>query len=593
MQKIIEFSRLLRPYRGFLVRAISVALILNLLEIPIPYLTKELIDSVYPNRDGGLMTAIVLGIFLISLFNVIVGVVNNYYVSLGGVSISLDLKYKLLRRIMHQSFSFFDRIEVGDILSRFQDTDEAINSTVSIMAAFVMNLISLLIFPAVLFAINWKLTLLALMILPFDIVITMVSNRYIKRLRERLARTNAKNLARKVEFIEGIRVIQSLGVQDKGFKELRGGFENAKALGLGSELVQCSSGLLTGMLSSLGTMLFTYVGWVAILGNELSLGTFLAFSMYIGHLYGPMKSMIGLTQQLQIAIVYSSRFFEIYNNVPEVMDNPSSVALSRCRGRITFHEVGFGYEPDKPVLQDISFEVSAGQTVALVSHSGGGKSTVLGLIPRFYDIDQGQILVDNIDVRDYRLGDLRRQIGFVWQEPEIFSGTILENILLGRGKADREEVVAAARMANAHEFIARLPEQYDTEVGENGVGLSVGQRQRICLARVLLLDTPIILFDEVTSALDADSEEKITRVIQRLKGDKTMLIVAHRLSTVKHADQIIVLEGGGIAEQGTHRELMSRAGGLYRGLYEKQQGVATSREEATQVCGPPASALAR
>ena len=583
MKKILEFMSLLQPYRSFVIKAIGVAILLNMLEIPIPYLTKVLIDDVYSNKDLHLMIAIVLAIFSVTFFNLIVGIINGYYVSFGGLNISLDLKYSLLKRLLSQSFKFFDNHDIGAILSRFDDADEAIHSTVSILASFIMNIISILIFPAVLMLINWKLTILALVILPFDILITWFSNKYIKSFSEKLAKANADNLSKKVELLEGIRVIQSLNLQKTGFQKIQQSFENIRSLSLGRNLVTQSSGFFSGLISSLGTLLFTYVGWVGILGNELSLGTFMAFSMYIGHLYRPLKSMIGLSQQLQIAIVHTSRFFEIYNHIPEVKDSPNALKLSNTKGEIKFENVYFSYEDNQQVLTDINLNIEQGQQIAFVSRSGGGKSTLLGLLPRFYESTKGRILLDGTNIKDIKLSSLRKKIGFVWQEPEIFTGTVYDNILMRRFDATQKDVIKAAKMASAHKFILDLHDGYETPVGENGSSLSVGQKQRICFARVLLMDSPVLILDEVTSSLDAESESEITQVIKNLKNKKTILMIAHRLSTIQHADKIIVLDQGKIVEQGSHNELINIKDGIYQNLYNTQKSSMNSKTENLQI----------
>jgi ATP-binding cassette subfamily B protein/subfamily B ATP-binding cassette protein MsbA len=325
-------------------------------------------------------------------------------------------------------------------------------------------------------------------------------------------------------------------------------------------------------LGSVGTLLILWVGSREVVAGAMTLGELVAFLSYLALFYVPINQIHSVNHMLQHALASGERVFEVLDAQPDVIDRPGAAALTRASGQIRFEAVSFGYRPDVPVLQDLEFTAEPGETIALVGPSGAGKSTVIKLLLRYYDVGAGRIVLDGRDIRDVTLASLREQIGIVPQDPFLFNGTVRDNLLFGRLNATDAEVEAAAHAAHAHEFITAMPEGYDTLIGERGVKLSGGQKQRVAIARALLKDPPIIIFDEATSNVDSDTEAKIHDALERLIRGRTTLIIAHRLSTLRAVDRLIVLDHGRLVETGRHDDLLAR-GGLYAALYDAQARV--------------------
>jgi subfamily B ATP-binding cassette protein MsbA len=371
------------------------------------------------------------------------------------------------------------------------------------------------------------------------------------------------------ENISGIREIKAFSREEHELARFQGHTREINRLGLNDALLNATLTFMTGLLFSLGETVILLLGGLAVYGGGMTAGKLAAFLMYLRMLYNPVITISRRYDQIQRTLAAAVRVFEVMDRPPEIRDQPGAAVLPPLKGEICFDEVQFGYREDREVLHDVSFCAVPGEMVALVGHSGGGKTTISKLIPRFYDPDAGSVQVDGVDLRDVTLRSLRQQIAVVFQEPTLFNATVRENIAYGKLDATEDEIVAAARAANAHEFVVDLGEGYDTLIGERGVRLSGGQRQRVALARALLKEPRILILDEATSAVDSETERLIQEAMQRLLVGRTSVVIAHRLSTVLHADQILVIEDGRIVERGLHDELLA-AGGVYTRLYEEQ-----------------------
>lgn len=443
----------------------------------------------------------------------------------------------------------------------------SIGSVIRIINTFIMNSLQLLIFPPILFYINWKLALISLAVLPFDTLLVVITRKYMRRFSEKIAERSAELSAKNYESLNGIRTVQALGLEARFYEKLEGLFNVLANLRVRSALFSGGSGFIGELINTSGTLAYSWYGWAQILSGNLSLGSFMAFTAYVGFLYGPIRNLIELIRSIELTLVHINRFFEIYHMRPAIQDDPKVPPLTITVGQVEFNDLSFSYDGQHAVLQRINFVIEAGTTTALVGRSDSGKSTLAKLVPRFYDPTEGSVAIDGQDIRAFRLQSLRQQIGFALQGSTLFQGSIKENLAFNQDIPLRT-IEEAARAAYIHDFISALPQGYDTLVGEQGVKFSEGQRQRIALARVLLMDTPILILDEPTSALDAESEYHIHEALKAVQEGRTTIIVAHRLSTIRAADQIVVLENGSVAERGTHDGLL-KTGGAYAGLFDK------------------------
>jgi ATP-binding cassette subfamily B protein len=415
-----------------------------------------------------------------------------------------------------------------------------------------------------LFAMNWKLALLVLIPAPLITLVGMGFWRFVRTLMHRVWQRWGRLNAILNESLSGLRVVRAFAQEQREISR----FTQRSSELIGSVItVERTWAMLFATISlftAMGTLLVWYVGGRQVLGETMTLGTLMAFLFYLGMFYAPLQSLSWLINWASRSLTAAERLFEILDTPPET-DEPDAIPMPRIEGKVEFRNVVFGYEKHRPVLKGISFVVEPGEMVGLVGHSGAGKTTTINLLCRFYDVDEGEILIDGIDIRKIRRSDLRRQIGLVPQDTFLFSGTIAENIAFAKPDATKEEIIRAAKIANAHDFIVtQKPDSYDTQVGERGQALSSGERQRIAIARALLPDPRIIILDEATSQVDVETERQIQEAIERLVKGRTTFAIAHRLATLRSANKLIVLKEGQIAEIGTHDELMQKQGEFYR-----------------------------
>ncbi len=567
MRQIFKIIKMLRPYWRFICQSLLVGIMVMFLQIPGPYITKVLIDDVYPHKDSTLLTFILILGAVLSTGLGFTNLLSSYFARYVGVNMGLDFKSRFYSHVQSLDFSFFDNRQTGEILSRFRDMDSSVNSTIGMVNSLIMNSLQLLIFPPILLYINWKLALISLAVLPFDTVLVMVSKKYLSRVSKKLTEASAESSATSYESLSGIRTVQALGLEAAFYHKIRDIFINVSKLQIRSTHLSGGFGFIGSLVKTAGTLAYGWYGWTQVLNGNLSLGSYMAFSGYVGYLYGPIDNLIGLVGQVEMALVRINRFFEVYDLQPEIQDRPDMPALPQVSGEIGFHDVSFSYQEDQPVLRHIDLHIPVQATIALVGKSGSGKSTLAKLIPRFYDPQEGYVSLDGYDIRNYRLKSIRQQVGFAMQGSTLFQGSILDNLTFGHDIPMRD-----VQAAYIHDFIASLPEGYETLVGEQGAQMSEGQKQRIALSRVLLMDTPILILDEPTAALDMESEYHIQEALKTVRQGRTTIIIAHRLSTIQNADEIVVLDEGQIVEQGTHDWLVIR-GGIYTHLYEKTASI--------------------
>ena len=571
--RLIEY---LRPYKKWIVAVTIAVIVTSITGIASPYiLGREIIAKYILRRDLQGLQWIILVFIGIQVANWIANTIRTYGMGKIGQSLLLRMRSDLFSHLQELSFSFYDESDSGDLISRVtNDTDAIGEAFTSGLIQVVSDVLNLLMIVIVMFSINVQLSLASMIVVPLMIIAAALFNSKF-RAAYQMQRTKISSVTSKLqESISGIREIQSF-TREKDFIEefkrtnlenLQANLQATKVWGLFFPTIQLIEAAGMGVV-------ILYGGWLAFNGMlgpiEDAVGTLITFIMYVGMFFGPIFDLTNFYNTIQSAFAAAERIFEILDVKPEIRDREDAVEIPPIKGEIEFRNVTFEYKPGKPVLRNVSFHIKPKETVALVGPTGAGKSTIIKLICRFYEPKSGQILIDGYDIRKVKMKSLRRQIGIVPQETILFSGTIMDNIRYGRIDASDEEVIAAAKIVGAHEFIERLPKGYETRIGEGGAGLSVGQKQLIAFARALIRNPAILIMDEATSSIDPYTDLLIRKAMKALLKDRTSIIIAHRLSTVRDADRILVIDDGRIVEEGTHEELIEK-GGLYSHLYEMQ-----------------------
>ncbi|HEX9992055.1 MAG TPA: ABC transporter ATP-binding protein [Acidimicrobiales bacterium] len=505
---------------------------------------------------------------------VVAGAVVNYYasrlLSAAGLHIASALRVAVLDRLQRLSLAYHGSRRVGDLVARVtSDVAYTQDMIVQVLSTLLPSLLLVVGMFLVMLSLDPGFTLLALLATPPLALATHRSRRQLRQAARGVRKADGVLASAATENLSSVQLIQAFTLEEDRLRRFRGLSDASLSAGLEAVRLQSRFGPLVELSSAASTAVVLWFGAHRVLEGRLSLGVLLVFLSYLGSLYKPIKSLSKLSQTISKGAAAAERITDVMTTPLDIVDRPGAVPVP-VRGQVELRSVTFSYGRE-PVLDDLSFRVEPGQTVALVGPSGAGKSTIAALIPRLLDVDGGAVLVDGVDVRDHPLASLRRRIALVAQDAVLLDGTLRENLVCGHAGASDRDVERAARLALVDEFAARLPDRLDTHIGERGANLSGGQRQRVSIARAILRDAPIVILDEPTSALDAASEELLVAALDNLPADRTRLIVAHRLSTVRDADRILVVDGGRIVESGTHDELV-RAGGLYHRLAAFQAG---------------------
>lgn len=570
-RSLSKFLVLLKPYYSVGLTIIVASILIQLLGIVSPLFTQIILDQVVVNRSQSTLNVLVVGILLFGILGIGLSAIRNYLLSYLANRLDLTMISGFINHALNLPLKFFESRRVGDIITRVQENQKIQQFLISNLLLSWLDFLTGFIYLGLMLYYNWKLTALILLLIPPIVVLTLAATPLLRRIsRQRFSATADQNSAL-VEMMTGISTVKAVTAE----KDLRWRWEelltNQLNIQFKNQKLAINLGFVSGMINSVGGVLLLWYGASLVIQGELSIGQYVAFNMMKGYIISPVLKLVGMWDELQEVLISVERLNDVFEAKSEAVNQTDKLVLSELQGNIHLDNVTFRYDKSEEVniLQNITLNIEAGQTVAIVGRSGSGKSTLVKMIQGMYHPTSGDITVDGHNLRHISLGSLRSQIGVVPQDCFLFSGTILENITMYNSEFDLEEVITTARLAEAHSFIQALPLGYNTKVGERGDNLSGGQRQRIAIARAFLGDPAILILDEATSSLDTESERRFQENLARLTNQRTTIIIAHRLSTVRNADCIVVLDRGMIVEQGNHEELCTNKG-LYYELAKQQ-----------------------
>lgn len=555
-----------RQYAGVLIITVISMLLLVGVQLLIPWIIKTMVGAI-TGTDGNVLTMekvtdLALLALLVYVARAFLQFLRSYMAHVAGWGVVAEARKLIYAHLQRLSLRFYEDKQTGQLMSRMvNDSDKFELLIAHAIPDITVNVLTLISVTVVLVNMNWQLTLLSMVPIPFILISLRMFARYVRpAFRKRQQELGELNAILN-DNISGIREIKTFTREHIETHRIDSRIDRYRDSLLHALKMMATFQPFIQFTSALGTIILIYFGGKLAFDQVLTVADLVGFFLYLELFYQPLHHLSGAWEQIQEALASADRVTELLEEVPEVDDVENAVALTMpIKGGITLRDVRFGYIPEETVLNNVNLDIAPRSTVALVGPTGVGKTTLAGLIPRFYDVDEGSICIDGIDIRRLALDSLRAQISIVLQDVFLFHGTVRDNILFGRADAAQEEVVAAAHVANAHDFISQLPQGYDTIIGERGVKLSGGQKQRLSIARAVLKDAPILVLDEATSSVDTETERLIQQALDRLMQGKTTLVIAHRLSTIRSADQIIVLGNGGIAERGNHDGLMAQRG---------------------------------
>jgi ATP-binding cassette subfamily B protein len=600
-----RFFKLMLPYWPYALSAIVLVVISIGLNLVPPILTKTLVDNVLdPKADTrplpawfawltrlfeshsklGWLLLLVLTLAFTRIVDILVGILKGRLSTTIGNRVSYDMRLRVYEHLQSLSVRYYDKNQVGTLMTRVAHDVEDLQGFIwQLTSGFLFNILIIVGVLIVLFTMNAHLAFLVLIPVPFVLGSTYVFWRYIlpKHYRYWDSRSKIANVL--FAALSGVRVVKAFAQEGKEFERVRSYCDRLRNARVGMDLASTTYYPIAGFVFSLGGLIVWFIGGRDILRSvpSFTLGTLMAFFGYLGMFYGPLNTLMSLSQWLTSFTTQANRVFEVLDTEAEIQEAPDAVALD-IKGSIKFEGVVFGYDPHVPVLKGIDAEIRPGEMIGIVGQSGSGKTSFVNLLCRFYDPTEGRILIDGVDLRKIRVNSLRSQIGLVLQDAQLFTGTIQENIGYGRPEASLEEIFDAAKAANAHDFIVRMHDGYDTRLGERGAGLSGGERQRISIARALLFNPKVLILDEATSNVDTVTEREIQKALDALTKGRTTIAIAHRLSTLRNADRILVFEEGKIVEVGTHEDLLARDG-LYAKMVKIQTQLTKDKESVDDV----------